>query len=68
MNKNVNQLGEYDIFCIVCVGTKMAFLSNMFCVCMCVCTQLFSCVQLSEMEWIAAHQSLLSMEFSSQDY
>ena len=38
------------------------------CVCVCVYAQLLSCVRLFLTPWIVAHQSLLSMGFSRQEY
>ena len=34
----------------------------------CVCAQLLSCVRLLEIQWTVAHQALLSMGFSRQEY
>ena len=36
--------------------------------CVCVCTQSLSCVQLFEAPWTVAHQAPLSMGFSRQEY
>ena len=38
------------------------------CVCVCVCVQSLSCVQLFVTPWTVAHQALLSMGFSRQEY
>ena len=37
-------------------------------VCVCVCAQLLSHIQLSATPWIVAHQAPLSMGFSRQEY
>ena len=37
------------------------------CVCVCVCS-IACCVQLFAVSWTVAHQTLLSMEFSRQEY
>ena len=36
--------------------------------CVCVCTHSLSCVQLFVIPWTVAHQALLSMGFSRQEY
>ena len=38
------------------------------CVCVCVCAQLLGCVLLFVTVWTVAHQALLPMEFSRQEY
>ena len=36
--------------------------------CVCVCACVLSCVWLFAISWTVAHQTLLSMEFSRQEY
>ena len=57
----------WDIFDITCVSLSLAFQFFHITV-MCLRAQLLSCVRLFETTWIIAHQDLLSIGFSRQEY
>ena len=55
------------VYVVLCERV-VVYVCVVVCVCVCVCVQSLSCVQLFITPWTVAHQALLSMGFSRQEY